>query len=494
HFDGSYQGTNGEIGNASGVSFAAGRYDQGLLMDDADTLSYETAGNLNRTQGAIEFWVRPTWNGNDGREYVFFEAGAEWFNRMMIVKDGANNLRLMTWDSAQEYGVAYNIGHWRAGEWHHVAATWDVATLALYVDGQLVDRNAQARPPDRLADRLSIGVHVSGGSQVNATLDEFRISDIPRVGNSDTCNYRILVADSGNDRIQVFDGEGHFVSAYAAPGQFDDPQGLAVDDLGRVIVADRGNNRLHLLSFDGQNFSHLMTIVGAFNAPTGVWAYGSDHILVADTGNNMVKELILEGATCVVKEHQPPTPFNEPRGVAADRDGNLIVADTGNRRIVTLPGVLPAFTPSPSATPTTTPTPTPTPTPSITPTPTSTSSVTPTPTTTIPGSISGVVWHDQDGNGSQEPGEPGLVGVTIRLSRWDTEIAETQTAADGSYRFAPLVPGALYRVREAQPAGWRWSTTPDEAQIALANGQHAVVNFGDWNGRPTWLPLIVKRH
>lgn len=302
--------------------------------------------------------------------------------------------------------------------------------------------------------------------------------------NSDACQ-RILVADSGNDRIQAFNPYGSFISLYgttgSGPGQFHDPQGLAVDDLGRVIVVDRGNNRLQLLAFDGQRFSHLKTITGGFNGPTGVWAYGSDRILVADTGNNVVKELIGDGDSYIVKEHREP--LSEPRGVAADRDGNLIVADTGNRRIVTLHGALPTFTPLPPVTPTTAPTVTSTPTPSVT----------PTPTTTIPGSISGIAWHDRDGDGSRDPGEPGLAGVIIRLYRWDTEFAETQTAADGSYRFAPLVPGALYRVREAQPAWLRWSTTPDEVPIALANGQHAVADFGDWNGRPTWLPLILRQ-
>lgn len=138
------------------------------------------------------------------------------------------------------------------------------------------------------------------------------------------------------------------------------------------------------------------------------------------------------------------------------------------------PTVISTETPNPNATPTTAATPT------------------PTPTTTIPGAIGGVVWHDRDDDGSQDPGEPGLAEVTLRLLRWDSQIAETQTAPDGSYRFAPLVPGALYGVREAQPTGWRWSTTSDEVQMALANGQEAVANFGDWNGWPTWLPLIVR--
>ncbi len=165
-------------------------------------------------------------------------------------------------------------------------------------------------------------------------------------------------------------------------------------------------------------------------------------------------------------------------------------------------------TPTPTATPSPTPTETPTPTPTMTPTSTATTTPTETPTasatpapsasptatttTTIPGAISGVVWQDRDGDGSRDLGEPGLAAVTLRLLRWDVQIAETQTAPDGSYRFAPLIPGALYRVREVQPAGWRWSTTPDDVQIGLANGQEAVVNFGDWNGRLVWLPLIVR--
>jgi hypothetical protein len=28
--------------------------------------------------------------------------------------------------------------------------------------------------------------------------------------------------------------------------------------------------------------------------------------------------------------------------------------------------------------------------------------------------------------------------------------------------------------------------------VTVVNGQEAIVDFGDWNGRPVWLPLIVR--
>jgi len=120
HLDGSYDGDQGETGTATGTDFSAGRNDQGVLIDDADTLTYPTSRNLNRSQGAIEFWMRPNWDGDDGQSYVFFEVGQTWENRMRIMKDGANNLRFMVWDSVAEYGVSHDVADWLAGEWHHI--------------------------------------------------------------------------------------------------------------------------------------------------------------------------------------------------------------------------------------------------------------------------------------------------------------------------------------------------------------------------------------
>jgi hypothetical protein len=353
HLDGDYTGTRGEPGTASGTTFVSGRHDQGVLIDATDALTYATAGNIQRGQGTIEFWIRPQWNGNDGHSYTFFEVGASWFNRFRIMKDGANNLRFMVWDSTTEYGVAYNVGHWQAGEWHHVAATWEGSAIALYVDGQQQDSSDTANTPDTLADSMYIGSSAWHGQQANAVIDELRVSDIPRIGNSDSCSYRILVADSGNHRIQAFDVEGSFVSTYGGPGsgpsEFSNPQGLATDSSGNVVVADNGNDRLQVLGFNGANFGFIRVITAGFNGPTGVAAFGSDRIIVADTGNDKVKVLDAEGD--LLAEYGTPNDdhtgaFNRPRGVTANRSAHIVVADTGNRRVVKILNALPARPPT----------------------------------------------------------------------------------------------------------------------------------------------------
>jgi sugar lactone lactonase YvrE len=58
----------------------------------------------------------------------------------------------------------------------------------------------------------------------------------------------VLVADSGNNRIQRFSGIGTFLlkfgAAGAGDGQLNLPQGLAIDVQGNVYVADYFNNRI----------------------------------------------------------------------------------------------------------------------------------------------------------------------------------------------------------------------------------------------------------
>jgi DNA-binding beta-propeller fold protein YncE len=60
----------------------------------------------------------------------------------------------------------------------------------------------------------------------------------------------LLVTDTGNKRVQVFDQDGNFVAQFGSPGsgegQLNEPVGLAVDANGNIYVADTWNKRIQV--------------------------------------------------------------------------------------------------------------------------------------------------------------------------------------------------------------------------------------------------------
>jgi len=338
HYDSGLGGEQGEVAVASGISFVQGKHAQGVLIDGSDTLAYSRVGNLESWQGTIEFWIRPNWNGDDTGFYELFHVKDDFYDysnqTMWLGKDP--NGHLGSWGD-----IYVNVGDLSAGEWYHIAVAWEGPDVTLYINGT-ARQSGYGDPRDFTAEFFNVGsACCSRGNQVNATIDELRISNMRRIGNSDTCSL-ILVADSGNNRIQVFDSLGNFVSAYGSsgtgPGQFDNPQGLAVDDLENLIVVDSGNNRLQVLSFDGINFKFVKEILGEFNAPRDVAVPHHDQIVVADTGNSAIK--VLDDESHLLATYVEPNDgrytgnFSQPYGVAVDLTGKIIVADTLNNRVV----------------------------------------------------------------------------------------------------------------------------------------------------------------
>ena len=73
--------------------------------------------------------------------------------------------------------------------------------------------------------------------------------------NSSSGNVYVYVADTANNRIQVFTANGTYITKwgkYGGPsgnGTFNQPTGIAVDPLsGNVYVADTANNRIQVFS------------------------------------------------------------------------------------------------------------------------------------------------------------------------------------------------------------------------------------------------------
>ena len=55
HFEGSFDGADGEQGSDRGLSFVSGHTGQAVLFNNEDNLSYLTDNNICPQQGAIEF-------------------------------------------------------------------------------------------------------------------------------------------------------------------------------------------------------------------------------------------------------------------------------------------------------------------------------------------------------------------------------------------------------------------------------------------------------
>ena len=94
-----------------------------------------------------------------------------------------------------------------------------------------------------------------------------------------------------------------------------------------------------------------------------------------------------------------------------------------------------------------------------------------------PGELNGTIWHDLDGDGVQDAGEPGLESWTVYLDQnqngnFDIDELSTLTDINGDYSFLNLVPGT-YTVAEVLPPGW-------EQTYPGLNGSFETGNFSSW--------------
>ncbi len=153
----------------------------------------------------------------------------------------------------------------------------------------------------------------------------------------------VLVTDTGNKRVQVFDLEGRFVTMFGGegsePGKFREPVGLALDGAGNVYVADTWNRRVQ--KFDGQYRPIAQFAVPGWDGQSVVnkpyLAVGADgSIFYTDPERHRVGVLASDGAPQGTRGTQgsQPTEFNLPIGIAVSPPGEVFVADAANARVV----------------------------------------------------------------------------------------------------------------------------------------------------------------
>ncbi|HEX4566112.1 MAG TPA: peptidyl-alpha-hydroxyglycine alpha-amidating lyase family protein [Vicinamibacterales bacterium] len=179
-------------------------------------------------------------------------------------------------------------------------------------------------------------------------------------------NGDIFVAEGHSDaedapaRVLKFDKSGKFIKSWGklgkGPGEFIQPHALAFDSKGRLFVGDRSNNRIQIFDQDG----NYLTEWTQFSRPSGIAIDGKDNIYVADSESGGVNPphgawtrgirigSAKDGAlsslipdpwpTC--KDSQRPTPetpcannTSAAEGVAVDPAGNIYGAEVGPRSV-----------------------------------------------------------------------------------------------------------------------------------------------------------------
>lgn len=148
----------------------------------------------------------------------------------------------------------------------------------------------------------------------------------------------VVVADFGNNRIQVLKPDGDFVRKWGGlgdlPGQFKEPCAVDVGPDGSVYVADTWNHRVQKFSAEGEYRTEWSA---SFYGPRGVAASPDGEVFVSDTGNNRIVRFSADGKE-LTRWGNPGTnsgEFVEPMGLTVDDRGRVYVCDNGNGRLQT---------------------------------------------------------------------------------------------------------------------------------------------------------------
>ena len=161
----------------------------------------------------------------------------------------------------------------------------------------------------------------------------------PRAVAIDNENGWLYVTDADDEedvmgRVQKFDLDGNFLLSWGEwgtlAGQFDSPQGVAVDSSGDVFVADRDNNRIQKFDSDGNYIISFGTT--ELNQPRNVHVDADDYVYVASSENTKVYRYDNDGTNPV--EVADDYDFDRPTGVSTDSDLNVYVADATANTIV----------------------------------------------------------------------------------------------------------------------------------------------------------------
>jgi len=219
-------------------------------------------------------------------------------------------------------------GHELAGPEFEYELTVEVSTLAGSIEGDL----------DGTAEAAMFNLPAS------ATLDSqgnFYLTDLG--------NHKIkTISPSGE--VTTLAGSTPFTDGPANNGSFNNPVGIAIDEIGNVFVADRLNHSIRRITRAGevstlaggeQGFADGIGPAAQFDRPSGLAIDQDNNLYVTDSGNNKIRKIDPRGHVSTLAGSTKGSAdgpssiakFNFPVGIVVDQGLNLYVADQDNHSI-----------------------------------------------------------------------------------------------------------------------------------------------------------------
>jgi DNA-binding beta-propeller fold protein YncE len=165
---------------------------------------------------------------------------------------------------------------------------------------------------------------ITGG---NESKDAFNgMADVAIEKNSD-----ILIADGEgpNTRVARFTRRGKFIQWWGGkgtgPGQFDVPHSIALDSSGRIYVADRSNNRIQVFDPAGR----FLTQWTNFGTPWGLFIKGDRIYVVDGTANNCLLIASIKDGKILEKIEG----LSNPTAVTVDSRGAIYVGEVNGKNV-----------------------------------------------------------------------------------------------------------------------------------------------------------------
>lgn len=227
------------------------------------------------------------------------------------------------------------------------------------VTGITADRSGNIFVTDSLNHRVlkynSSGTLIDkwGGNNGEGGADSYGIMynqfTSPKQISYDRVYNRIIIADTGNSRIQVFNANGTWISNFGY-GVFSNPMGVCTDSYGNIYIADTGNNRVMKCNAYGitvTTWGGYGTGNGQFSMPCFIACDSDNNVYVVDRSNCRVQKFTSNGRFIKAwgtndgipvggpldNEGSDEGDFFLPIGICVDENDLVYISDSSNNRV-----------------------------------------------------------------------------------------------------------------------------------------------------------------